>query len=88
MLSHENESVEIVSLIILPTDRNECGLANGGCEHVCTNTDGSYDCSCNSGFQLGSNGRTCKGEYQRFLHVLKEVQKEKCDERDLPSMKI
>ena len=71
MLTNENETIEVPWLIILPTDKNECKLANGGCDHVCTNTDGSYDCSCKSGFQLKSNRRECEGEYQRLLHVLK-----------------
>ena len=33
------------------------------CEHVCTNTDGSYVCSCNSGFFLAINGFSCTSMY-------------------------
>ena len=44
------------------TDKDECSLANGGCQHVCTNTMGSYQCSCNDGFKLDSNGLTCSGK--------------------------
>ena len=29
------------------------------CEHICTNTLGSYDCSCNDRFMLGDDGRSC-----------------------------
>ena len=42
-------------------DINECSLLNGNCSQVCTNTNGSYLCSCNSGYQLSSNNRSCNG---------------------------
>ena len=31
-------------------DINECNSTNGGCEHSCTNTIGSYICSCDRGY--------------------------------------
>ena len=31
-------------------DIDECALNNGGCSHFCTNTDGSFECSCPSPF--------------------------------------
>ena len=37
-------------------------LANSGCQHMCTNTDGSYKCYCNSGFLLKPDGLTCQGK--------------------------
>ena len=36
-------------------DINECDIANGGCEDICTNTNGSFYCSCSSGFELKNN---------------------------------
>ena len=41
-------------------DINECLVANGGCEQVCVNTLGSYNCSCLSGFVL-ENDVFCSG---------------------------
>ena len=41
---------------------NECATNNGGCAHICTDTEGSFTCSCNSGFELASNGLSCNGE--------------------------
>lgn len=42
------------------TDVNECNDRNGLCEQSCTNTQGSYFCSCDSGYQLGINNRECE----------------------------
>ena len=43
-------------------DKDECTLAKGGCQHTCTNTYGSYKCSCYSGYQLKPDGLTCQGK--------------------------
>ena len=39
-------------------------MNNGGCHTSCTNKVGSYDCSCDSGFVLASDGHSCNGEKQ------------------------
>ena len=43
-------------------DINECTTSNGDCEHNCANTDGSFICSCHTGYQLDENGLNCNGE--------------------------
>eukprot|EP00820_Chromera_velia_P006893 Cvel_19350.t1-p1 / transcript=Cvel_19350.t1 / gene=Cvel_19350 / organism=Chromera_velia_CCMP2878 / gene_product=Fibulin-1, putative / transcript_product=Fibulin-1, putative / location=Cvel_scaffold1661:37338-41065(+) / protein_length=822 / sequence_SO=supercontig / SO=protein_coding / is_pseudo=false len=41
-------------------DINECNDGfNGGCDQQCTNTAGSFYCSCDSGWSLGSDEKTC-----------------------------
>ncbi|XP_013384434.1 multiple epidermal growth factor-like domains protein 6 [Lingula anatina] len=40
-------------------DINECSTGNGGCTHTCTNTVGSFFCTCRTGFVLDGNGLTC-----------------------------
>ncbi|KRT83831.1 EGF-like domain containing protein, partial [Oryctes borbonicus] len=42
------------------TDRDECAINNGGCQHECINTLGSYMCACHNGFTLHENQRDCK----------------------------
>lgn len=42
------------------TDMDECADNNGGCQHECKNTIGSYQCSCHNGFTLHDNGHDCK----------------------------
>ena len=34
------------------------------CNQICTNTDGSFECSCNAGFQLQNAMQTCEGMYK------------------------
>ncbi len=48
------------------TDINECSVNNGGCEHTCTNSEGNFSCSCNSGYELDSNGFNCSGKYMNM----------------------
>jgi hypothetical protein len=40
-------------------DINECSEGIDQCAQNCHNTDGSYTCSCNTGYSLDSNGRGC-----------------------------
>ena len=39
---------------------DECAVDNGGCQHVCHNTRGSYTCECHNGYVLHSNMHDCK----------------------------
>ena len=43
------------------SDTNEC--SKNPCEHICTNTIGFFNCSCNDGYVLDENGRSCNGTY-------------------------
>ena len=49
------------------TDINECDINSGGCDHVCTNTNGSHICSCRPGYFLDSDGKTCRGMLPSFF---------------------
>lgn len=40
-------------------DIDECTLGYP-CDHICTNTIGSFECSCDEGYAL--NGTICNGE--------------------------
>ena len=46
----------------ISTDRDECDEGTHECNEYnsnCTNTVGSYNCTCHEGFQFDSDGRTC-----------------------------
>ena len=51
----------LVASMVFATDVDECSTSNGGCDQVCTNTVGSFNCSCNDGFSLNMDGATCDG---------------------------
>ena len=51
-------------------DVNECLDNNGGCSDNCTNTNGSYYCSCFSGFELLSDNHTCEGNKQDYACIV------------------
>ena len=46
-------------------DINECVEETDGCAQNCTNTIGSYICSCNTGYSLDSDRHSC---YGKFVH--------------------
>lgn len=50
----------------LLTDVDECVSDNGGCEHTCQNTAGSYQCFCHLGHHLADDKHSCV----RRLNVL------------------
>ena len=57
-------------------DINECDVHNGGCQHTCTNSDGSYSCSCNDGYTLDVDDEGCSRKwnymynYSRFRIII------------------
>ena len=59
-LQLDNDDGQLIDL--LPIDINECAKLNGNCSQICTNSNGSYACSCFSGFQINSNNQSCNGK--------------------------
>ena len=51
----------VLNIIVTFIDINECDILPFACEQNCTNTDGSYECDCNSSYTLNADGRTCDG---------------------------
>ena len=49
-------------------DINECEEYND-CHHICANTEGSYYCSCETGFSLAADNRTCTGYFHGLLYT-------------------
>ena len=54
----------------LEIEINECQERSDLCEQTCINTNGSYDCQCNGGYTLNSDGLSCSGKQQLSMHVL------------------
>lgn len=55
------------------TDIDECTIMNGGCETHCTNSEGSYECSCSEGYALMPDLRTCSGIKLTFFTESKNI---------------
>ena len=51
----------LLLLLLLTTDIDECSTETSPCDQnaTCTNSDGSYSCTCKLGFT--GDGTTCKG---------------------------
>ncbi|XP_053387247.1 uncharacterized protein LOC123541978 [Mercenaria mercenaria] len=52
-------------------DIDECEVNNGGCDQNCTNTDGSFECTCKSGYRVDSrDSSACKdiNECEEAMH--------------------
>ena len=56
-----NQCVYSLWLYIMISDINECYLDRSICDQICTDTEGSYECSCNDGFT--KDGASCIGKY-------------------------
>ena len=54
---------------LLYIDIDECSSGNGlrPCQQTCTNTIGSYNCGCISGYALQSNGYNCSGKQELYM---------------------
>ena len=44
------------------TDVDECSEDTDGCSQTCSNTYGSFMCSCGSGFTLANDSLGCNGK--------------------------
>lgn len=56
MIPHLRVILTLSSLIVT------CNYGNGGCQHICEETDHGPKCSCHMKFVLHSDGKTCVGE--------------------------
>ena len=48
---------------------DSCQDNNGGCSHRCEHTAAGPRCSCDDGYRLGSDGKTCAGNSWQMLHL-------------------
>lgn len=59
----DESPVSLSSAPLYSLDINECRHYPGRlCAHKCENTEGSYQCSCTTGFKLEHDGRNCEGK--------------------------
>lgn len=42
-------------------DIDKCDEDNGGCQHICKDTDGAFICKCHNGYEIMDDNSNCKG---------------------------
>lgn len=73
MLCSNTHSHLSLSLSRCGPDVDECEESNSSvCEHVCENTPGSFRCSCNAGFTLTADQRSCEPVHNRESVCVRE----------------
>ena len=53
------------SIVWYCIDVDECASSNGGCEQICINEVGSFQCFCEPGFTLASDDTNCDGNLNK-----------------------
>ena len=48
---------------------DECSEGTDNCTQICTNTNGSFICGCNTGFQLDDDGVRCNGMQKKYIRI-------------------
>ena len=55
-------------LLIFSIDVDECSEGSHNCDQFCNNTDGSFTCSCEPGFKLSTDHKSCISMYY-IIHL-------------------
>ena len=50
-------------------DVDECSNNYHSCSHHCNNLPGGYNCYCNDGYYLLSNGNECQGKLYMYVYL-------------------
>ena len=53
--------MEAIYIVIYVSEIDECQRLLDNCQQECINTEGSFNCSCNEGFELQDDEHTCEG---------------------------
>lgn len=62
-----------VILLYLMTDIPECSENIDNCEQLCQNTQGSFSCSCRTGYRLALDGAACNGNNRNITGSLYNI---------------
>ena len=62
-------------VLIFSIDVDECSEGSHNCDQICTNTDGSFTCSCEPGFKLSTDRKSCIGMYYIYYTLVYIIHK-------------
>ena len=59
------------ALLVYLIDIDECEERIAGCNQLCVNANGSFECLCQNGYELLDDNRTCVGKclYTQELYI-------------------
>ena len=66
-------SLHLNAYFLYLIDYNECDFGVSNCSQKCINTDGSFRCECDEGYELNPDGKSCRGNLQLTLLVDKII---------------
>jgi len=70
LYEREVHAVDINVVRVLYVDIDECDMHRDICEQICNNMDGSFACSCDPGYVLLPDHRSCiKGNRDQLQHA-------------------
>ena len=52
-------NIPMKSFVVIIIDIDECDAGTDGCDQICVNRIGTYECECNGGYALGEG---CTGK--------------------------
>ena len=52
-----------IFILNISTDIDECDNSYDECSDICINVPGGYNCDCQNGYYLKSNGKDCEGTF-------------------------
>lgn len=55
------------------TDINECLSDNGGCDHICVNTNSLFHCLCNTSYVLAADNKTCVTSCDKYTVIQEPI---------------
>jgi len=70
-MANSSFSIHKVKCHVVLSDIDECSGALSPCAQTCSDTDGSFNCSCRSGFSFVSNSQ-CDGKQYDKLKYFKQ----------------
>ena len=61
--------MHVPNVTLLCPDIDECVEGTAGCAQICKNVNGSYSCSCGSGYLLTIDEHGCEGTIHNVIYV-------------------
>ena len=65
-----NYTVDLLNILHVILDIPNCMINDHNCTQVCVELEGSFNCSCYSGYQLQQDRATCEGNKTQIYYII------------------